>query len=89
MLLILGLVVAIGIAVFALVNNAPVSVNLVFWKSQEISLALVILYSALLGALIVWFMGFGEKIKLRWAIRKLESEVRQRAPGAVAGSQKE
>lgn len=53
--IVVAMVFAIFIAVFAILNAAAIEVNLIFTKMQ-ISAALVILISASLGAVIVYFI---------------------------------
>ncbi|MGE5550058.1 MAG: LapA family protein [Bacteroidota bacterium] len=64
-LLVLGLFLALLIAVFALQNAVPVAIRLFFWEF-EISLVLVILGSAFAGALAVLLAGL-----FRWRRREL------------------
>ena len=72
-LFIISLIFAVFIALFALTNGDPVSVNLFFYEVDS-SLALVILSSAVLGAIIVGFLGIAQYFKLRMEIRRLNKE---------------
>ena len=62
--LIITLLFSILIAVFALLNAAVIPVNLIF-ITVEISAALVILISACLGAILVYFLDLAAKLKLK------------------------
>ncbi|MEH7382228.1 lipopolysaccharide assembly protein LapA domain-containing protein [Bacillus sp. JJ1533] len=74
--LILGLIFALIIAIFAVVNVDSVQVNFVFGYT-EIPLILIILGSALLGGLIVGMFGILRQYKQQRQIKKLEKEVEQ------------
>lgn len=49
--LILALLIAILIAGFAFLNSTVVTVNFFFWSAPAMSLAIIILFSVLLGVL--------------------------------------
>lgn len=74
--LILGLLFALIVAIFAVVNVASVRVNFVFGYT-EIPLILIILGSALLGGLIVGMFGILRQYKQQRLIKKLEKEIEQ------------
>ncbi|MCC3357320.1 LapA family protein [Bacillus sp. REN16] len=74
--LILGLIFALIIAIFAVVNVDSVRVNFVFGYT-EIPLILIILGSALLGGLIVGMFGILRQFKQQRQIKKLEKELQQ------------
>jgi uncharacterized integral membrane protein len=71
--LILSLLFAIIIALFALTNGDKVTINLFFTKLQ-MSQAIVILISTTLGALIVFFITLIQRIKMGLTIKSLEKE---------------
>jgi uncharacterized integral membrane protein len=60
--LVLGLVIAIFIAAFASVNSTPVSINLFFWQAPEVSLALVVLISVLVGVILAAVLGLSKNL---------------------------
>ncbi len=62
--LIIALLFSILIAVFAILNSGTISVNLIF-VTLEVSAALVILISAALGAILVYFSDLATKMKLK------------------------
>lgn len=74
LMLILGIVVAIGAVVFALQNNLPVVVSVALW-SFEGSLALVLLVSLGLGALIAGLLSSPAVIARQWALGRLRKQV--------------
>ena len=75
--LILALLIAIVIAGFASLNSAPVSINLFFWKAPEISLALVVLFSVLLGVIMSALFTASQHLKNMQKIRELEHKVKR------------
>ncbi len=46
----------IGIVIFIMQNNTPVTIHFISWQTAEISLALVALIAALGGAVITFFI---------------------------------
>ncbi|WP_449540209.1 LapA family protein [Ferdinandcohnia sp. Marseille-Q9671] len=74
--LILGLIFALIVAIFAVVNVDPVRVNYLFGYADS-PLILIILGSALLGGLIVGMFGILRQYKQQRHIKKLEKEVEQ------------
>jgi len=74
--LILGLLFALIVAIFAVVNVDSVRVNYVFGYT-EIPLILIILGSALLGGLIVGMFGILRQYRQQRQIKKLEKEIEQ------------
>ncbi len=71
---ILSLLFAVLIAVFALMNGAPVSVNLGF-ASFVTSQAVVILVSTAIGAVIIYLFDLIAKVKTRFRIKELEKRI--------------
>jgi uncharacterized integral membrane protein len=72
---ILALLFALVVAVFALLNAQPVTVDFVFNEFQ-ISLALVILVSAFAGAIILGFLGIFRKVKEGFRAREMNVKVK-------------
>lgn len=79
--LVLALVFALAVAIFAINNAAPVAIKFLVWQFPETSLALVVLGSAVLGAtcigLLALFKQIGFSVKaweLQARIRRLEGE---------------
>jgi len=74
LLLILGIVFAIGAVTFALQNNIPVTVVFAFWHYDS-SLAVVLLVALGLGALIAGLVSTPSVIKGQWAGVHLRRQV--------------
>jgi uncharacterized integral membrane protein len=70
--LVLGLVACLVVAVFAAENSHPTTIRFVGLHSPPISLAVVVLASALLGALAVFLLGGLQVLRLRRRIAQLE-----------------
>ncbi|MGI6553721.1 MAG: LapA family protein [Clostridia bacterium] len=81
---ILALVFALIVAIFAIQNASLVDIRFLNWEFADISLVLVILGSAVIGAVIIFILGSFKQIGLIWKlkeaegrIKKLESELQQ------------
>ena len=74
LLLILGIVFAIGAVSFALQNNVPVTIVLVNWHYDS-SLAVVLLVALGLGALIAGLVSTPSVIKGQWDGARLRRQV--------------
>lgn len=72
-LFILSLILAVIVTVFALTNSSPVVINFFFYEFTG-SLALVIFMSAMLGALVVMFLGIGRFISFKLETKRLNKE---------------
>ncbi len=64
-----GLVFALAVAVFAIQNSAPVTVAFLRWRFDGLSLALVILGSSAAGAVVVGLIGAVREVRLALALR--------------------
>lgn len=83
---IIALLFALSVAVFAIQNTESVSIKFLFWQYNGISKVLVILASAVVGAVVVMFLGSWWQIKKVMYIRQLESEIkalRKQQPAAA------
>ncbi|HMM21210.1 MAG TPA: LapA family protein [Selenomonadales bacterium] len=67
--LFLALVFSLFVAIFAVQNSLPVVVSFLYWSSQT-SLVIVILGSAVLGALIMLSLATLMQVKARWTLQK-------------------
>lgn len=74
LLLIFGIAFAVAAVVFALQNNVPVTVSLVFWSFNG-SLAMVLLLAIGLGALIAGLVSSPAVIRGQWVAARLRREV--------------
>ena len=85
---IVGLILGLAIAIFALQNTMAVEVKFLGWQVAG-SLAVVVLGSAAAGALVALFFGIPEILKARWRIRNLERRLQSMSSegsGPPAGS---
>ncbi len=73
---IIALIFSLIVAIFALLNNQPVSINYFFGK-VEVSSVIIILGSAFSGALIVFLLGIYRQIKLTVKVRGLNADIRE------------
>jgi len=79
--LILALIFSLGVAVFAVQNALSVDINLFFWHFNDISLVLVILGAALIGATVAGLFGAVKQLKLAKDLRQYKmqtSELQQK-----------
>ncbi len=73
-LLILGIIFAIGAVTFALQNSIPVTVAFAFWH-YDASLAVVLLVALGMGALIAGLVSTPSVIKAQWLGARLRRQV--------------
>lgn len=73
--LIFTLILMVLVVIFSLTNAAPVKVY--FFGEQKISLALIIIVSALAGAIAGVLAGLGRQIKLNRLIEENEAKLRR------------
>lgn len=83
--LILGLIFAVVIAIFAVINVNPVQVNLMF-DVVQLPLILLILGCTLAGGLIVGFYGIYRQYRLQRKVKQLEAQIAQLGQTPVADS---
>ncbi len=74
--LIISMVFAVIIALFAVANSEPVSINLIF-RTYELSQAVVILVSAVVGALMVFVLNLLSKAKQAMKAKNLKKEIKE------------
>lgn len=86
--LLLALLFALLVAIFAVLNVDSVPVNFIF-ADASIPLILVILSSALLGGLSVGMFGIIRQYKLQRQIRKLSEELKEFQDSPSFGSMRE
>lgn len=72
MYLIVALLFAITVALFAVQNAAPVDINFLIYQFKGISLVVVILISVLFGSLIVFLLSMVKQVSLMKRIYHLE-----------------
>jgi hypothetical protein len=64
------------ITLFAVQNTAPVAVNLLFWRVEEVPVSLMVLAAAAIGALLTYLFGLSRGIRSRLALRGTRSTIR-------------
>ncbi len=74
LLLIAGIAFAIGAVLFALQNNSAVSVSFLFWRFDS-TLALVLILTLGLGALIAVLVSAPAMIRGRWGNARLRRQI--------------
>lgn len=72
-----SLIFAVVIAIFAVQNNQPVSVNFLVWRLESVAVSTLVLAAAALGALLTYLLGLGRAIRHQMATRSARSELRQ------------
>ena len=72
---IFSLILAVLVAIFAIQNSAAVPVNFIVYH-LEISQALIILISAIIGAIMEFSLGFMKKLNLNKKIKKKEKQIK-------------
>lgn len=85
---IFSLLFSVLVVIFALQNSANVTINFLFVE-QTVSQALVILISAIFGAIIVLLLSMLKQIKLNMKIRNLTKTVNRYEEEARLGKEKE
>lgn len=70
---IISMIFAVIIAFFAVANSEPVTINLIF-KSFELSQAVVILVSAVIGAVIVFMLSLVSRAKAAMKSKTMNKE---------------
>lgn len=81
---VMGLILGLAIAVFALQNTTPVEVRFLTWQMAG-SLALVVLISAGAGLLVALLFGVPEILAARWRLRTLERRLEASSPASGGG----
>lgn len=74
LLVIVGILVAIGGVVFALQNNVPVTVMFLVWRFDS-SLAMVVLLALGIGAIIVALVSTPSALRSQWMLVRMRKEI--------------
>lgn len=74
LLVIIGILVAIGGVVFALQNNVPVTVTFLVWRFDS-SLAMVVLLALGIGAIIVAFVSTPAALRSQWMLARMRKDI--------------
>ncbi|HHW08115.1 MAG TPA: LapA family protein [Clostridia bacterium] len=72
-----ALLFALMVAVFAVQNAETVNIRLLYWQFQDISLVLVILGSAAVGALLLFILGSIKQFSLMLRLKEAENKIRK------------
>ena len=73
--LVVALVFAIGIAIFAVQNTAPVEVAFLAWRAEQVAASVLVLIAAALGAATALLLGAAREVRLRWRLRAQAQEI--------------
>ncbi|MDT3700838.1 MAG: LapA family protein [Thermincola sp.] len=78
--LVFGLIFSIAVAVFAVQNATMVDITLLLWQLKSISLVLVILGSALIGAMSAGLFGIVKQLRMKKRMKDYKTllETRER-----------
>ena len=71
LILVVSLIFALFVAIFAVQNNVPIDISFLGWKYTDISLVLVIIGSAAAGAVAVFCLGLVKQFRLKRELRQL------------------
>ena len=74
LVLVVSLIFSLIVAIFAVQNNTPVDISFLGWKYSGISLVLVIIGSAVAGAVTVFCLGLVKQFKLKRDLRHAKGE---------------
>ncbi|MDN5347872.1 MAG: hypothetical protein PWP65_1436 [Clostridia bacterium] len=69
-----ALLFALLVAIFAVQNSAPVDIRFLTWEFRQISLVIVILGSAAVGAVFVLCLGLLKQFRLARTLRNVQAE---------------
>lgn len=74
LILVISLIFALLVAIFAVQNNTPVDISFLGWKYSGISLVLIILGSAVAGAVAVFSLGLVKQFRLKMELRQVKAQ---------------
>lgn len=75
--LIISLVLALILVLFAIQNPTPVKIKFLTWQTADMSLIVVIIASALIGALLATVLGLIKQAELKGKIKQKEEELKK------------
>lgn len=85
--ILVGLVLAVLVAVFAVQNSHQVTIQAYFWSLPQVSLVLVILLSALVGVVLGALIGASQIWRMRGAHRQEVHQLKAERDAAIASHQ--
>jgi uncharacterized integral membrane protein len=74
----LALVFAIAVALFAVQNTTPVSVNFLWFQVPQLAVSVLVLLCTFMGALLTILVGVGRELRRTLALRSLRHQVGER-----------
>jgi putative membrane protein len=75
--LILTLIFCVALAIFAVQNNTPVQLQFLMWKSQNCSIAVLVILSAAIGAILAFFASIPTHHRRRRQLKQRERELEE------------
>jgi len=69
LMLVVALLFAVGIAMFAVQNSTPVPVQFLGWRAEAVAVSVLVLVSAALGAAATLLFGAAREVRLRLRLR--------------------
>lgn len=87
--LLTGIILGVAMAIFALQNTVKVQVKLLWWKIDEVPLALILMISIIIGVLITAVFSFIDKQRLRNRLKKLHQRINELEERLVDDTQKQ
>jgi len=75
--LLTGIILGVAMTIFALQNSVKVQVKFLWFKFEDVPLALILVISILIGVLITAVFAFIDKQKLRNKIRRLLNKIKK------------
>jgi lipopolysaccharide assembly protein A len=80
----LALAFSIVIAIFAVQNTTPVTVQFLGFHVDGVAVSVLVLISAALGAAAILLLGIAREVQWRWRQRNLNQQLRQARTEAVS-----
>lgn len=77
-MLLIALIVALPVAVFAVQNPAAVNVSFLVWQTQSISVSLIVIIAFAVGAFLSFLLGLTGRVRSTLSLRQQRSEVQWR-----------
>ena len=75
--LMLMLLFALALAIFAVQNTAPIQLQFLWWKSQHVSPAILVVLSTVIGAVLAFFVNIPSHHRRRKALKERERELEE------------
>jgi uncharacterized integral membrane protein len=76
-IVLLALAFSILIAIFAVQNTTAVAVQFLTFRAEAVAVSVLVLISALLGALAILFFGLSREVSLRFKQRSVSQQLKQ------------